>query len=371
MRADSAKSFHDLLAEVIEPGLCSNCSGCVSFCSAMGYGALETGPAGEPRFRNPALCIECGICHLICPETGLLETDTRARLGSQAPMGAVRNLTFARAKAPEVTCMASHGGAVTALLMHLLDTQQIYGAIVSRREGTQQRKAVLARNAKDLLLAAGHYPAVSRGPALLGELYPTLAVRECAGSLAQGWLHKVAFVGLPDQILALRNMETLGIIPSDAIALYVGLFCAGAFNLDISNQRRLEQAGKFNWDNILRFSCAEELKIHLDDGRVVIPPEKLRDRLSLQGCGACTDYSAELADISFGGLGAPDGWTTVVVRTERGQTAFQNACGTVLEERSLSLGQREEARGAIEEISRRKREQAAGKHREQVAVAGV
>ncbi|WP_051183031.1 Coenzyme F420 hydrogenase/dehydrogenase, beta subunit C-terminal domain [Desulfocurvibacter africanus] len=370
MRTNSTKSFHDLMAEVIEPGLCSNCSGCVSFCSAMGYGALETGPEGEPRFRNPALCIECGICHLICPETGLMEADTRARLNSQAPMGAVRNLTFARAKAPEVTCMASHGGAVTALLLHLLDTKQIYGAIVNRREGIH-RKPVLARSAKDLLLSAGHYPAVSNGPALLGELYQTLSVRECAGSLAQGWLHKVAFVGLPDQILALRNMETLGIIPSDAVALYVGLFCDEAYQLGITEQLRLEQAGKFNWENILRFTCAEELKIHLDDGRVVTPPERLRKKLSMKGCSACTDYSAELADISFGGLGAPNGWTTVVVRTERGQKAFQSACGTVLEEPSQSLRQRQEAQRAIEGISRRKRERAAGMRQEQVAVSGV
>lgn len=371
MRTSSAKSFHDLMADVIEPGLCSNCTGCVSFCSAMGYGALETGPEGEPRFKNPALCIECGICHLICPETGLLESDTRARLDSRAPIGAVRSLTFARAKAPEVTIMASHGGALTALLMHLLDTGRIYGAIVSRRDENHQRRPVLAKSAKDILLAAGHYPSVSTGPALLGESYPALSVRECAGSLAQGWLHKIAFVGLPDQILALRNMETLGLIPSDAIALYVGLFCDGAYRLDITGQLRLEQAGKFHWDNILRFTCAEELKIHLDDGRIVTPPEKLRKKLGMRGCGACTDYSAELADISFGGLGAPDGWTTVVVRTERGQTAFQSACGTVLEERGQSLRQREEARKAIEETSRRKREQARGMRREQVAVIGV
>jgi coenzyme F420 hydrogenase subunit beta len=35
------KTFTDLIQEVQEKGLCHHCGGCVSFCTAINYGALE------------------------------------------------------------------------------------------------------------------------------------------------------------------------------------------------------------------------------------------------------------------------------------------------------------------------------------------
>ena len=44
-----------------------------------------------------------------------------------------------------------------------------------------------------------------------------------------------------------------------------------------------------------------------------------------QPCQYCIDYVAELADISVGAVGSPDGWTTVIVRSELGQKLFDSA----------------------------------------------
>jgi coenzyme F420 hydrogenase subunit beta len=41
-------------------------------------------------------------------------------------------------------------------------------------------------------------------------------------------------------------------------------------------------------------------------------------------CLFCRDYSAELADISVGGL-ATEGWTITVIRTNAGNNIFQGA----------------------------------------------
>ena len=49
-------------------------------------------------------------------------------------------------------------------------------------------------------------------------------------------------------------------------------------------------------------------------------------------CRYCGDYSAEFADISFGGIGAQEGWTTAIVRTPLGRAAFADARGTAIEE---------------------------------------
>ncbi|MFB0566962.1 MAG: Coenzyme F420 hydrogenase/dehydrogenase, beta subunit C-terminal domain, partial [Candidatus Bathyarchaeia archaeon] len=43
-----------------------------------------------------------------------------------------------------------------------------------------------------------------------------------------------------------------------------------------------------------------------------------------KSCLPCTDFSAELADISTGGLGL-SGWTLTIIRTEKGRELFEDA----------------------------------------------
>jgi coenzyme F420 hydrogenase subunit beta len=44
-------------------------------------------------------------------------------------------------------------------------------------------------------------------------------------------------------------------------------------------------------------------------------------------CRFCNDYAAEFADISFGGIGAEQGWTTVISRTPLGRAILADARG--------------------------------------------
>jgi coenzyme F420 hydrogenase subunit beta len=49
-------------------------------------------------------------------------------------------------------------------------------------------------------------------------------------------------------------------------------------------------------------------------------------------CYFCPDYSAEYADISFGGIGSEKGWTTVITRTPVGRAILADAKATAIEE---------------------------------------
>ena len=42
-------------------------------------------------------------------------------------------------------------------------------------------------------------------------------------------------------------------------------------------------------------------------------------------CHSCGDFTSEFADLSVGNVGSPDGWSTVIVRTERGEEALMAA----------------------------------------------
>jgi len=55
-----------------------------------------------------------------------------------------------------------------------------------------------------------------------------------------------------------------------------------------------------------------------------IPFNHLNDYMR-SACNACSDFTNIFADISFGGLGSPDKYTTVITRTQKGKEVFTKA----------------------------------------------
>jgi coenzyme F420 hydrogenase subunit beta len=48
---------------------------------------------------------------------------------------------------------------------------------------------------------------------------------------------------------------------------------------------------------------------------------------ALKGCDECADFLGRGADLSVGSVGSMAGWSSVLVRTERGRLALDNARG--------------------------------------------
>ena len=62
------------------------------------------------------------------------------------------------------------------------------------------------------------------------------------------------------------------------------------------------------------------------DGEVAVDePVKDFHGAALKGCDECADFLGRSADLSVGSVGSMDGWTSVLIRTERGRLAFQAA----------------------------------------------
>jgi len=172
----------------------------------------------------------------------------------------------------------------------------------------------------------------------------------------------VAFVGTPCQINSLRRMEALGVVPSGSITLHLGLFCTGNFHFGEEQRQRLMELGQFTWENVRKVNLKEELLIHLVSGEVrSIPLDKL-EFMKRHACQYCDDYAAEFADLSFGGIGAPEGWTTVIVRSPLGRAVMADARGVDLEVGSQTMAN--EALNIVMEWSDRKKKHAAERHGE-------
>ncbi len=327
------KTFSNLIQEVQNAGLCHKCGGCVSFCTAINYASLTLDNEGRPVYSSQDKCIECGICYLICPARGELEKETKNRLAWSESMGRVMDTTVACAAELPIREAGTDGGVVTALLTHLLDTGHIDGAIVSKKVGLFQHRPWLATTREEILEAAGSYFDASRGMVHFGETYSTFTPSVAAFQpLVRKGLRRVAMVGVPCQIQTFRKMETLNIVPSDSIHISLGLFCNGNFRFGEEERKKLEEMGGFKWEQVVKINLRDSLIIRLTDGRMVSLDLDSVDFMKRKACKYCTDYSAEYADLSFGGVGAPFDWTTVLVRTPKGRAVFADAKGPAIHE---------------------------------------
>ena len=83
------------------------------------------------------------------------------------------------------------------------------------------------------------------------------------------------------------------------------------------------------FEDIEKINIKEDLIIKLKDngiGKIThhIPFVRLNDYMR-SACNACEDFTNIYADVSFGGLGSPDEFTTVITRTEKGKRIISKA----------------------------------------------
>ena len=336
------KGFGDLVAEVQDKGICGKCGGCLAFCSAGEFNALRAGDDGTPVMVDESKCLHCGICYLICPQIKVLDHELREKTGWKPPIGPQRKLVSARAHSRKIRRVATDGGVVTALLTYALRKHLIQAAIVSRRVGPFSREPMVVTNAEDLIQAAGSHFDESQHLHKVGERYTTFSpsVREVK-SLGKRDLHRIALVGTPCQIFTIRKMQLLNVLPADSIALTIGLFCMENFSFDAKTRRALERKLPVKLRDIQKLNVKDDIIVTTAKKETFHIPFDVMDQFARPACFACTDFANEYADISCGGIGSPDGYTTTILRTTAGEALYNRA--------------RQD--GAIEELSFRNRDQ--------------
>lgn len=325
------KSFFNLIQEVQKQGKCHHCGGCVTFCSAINYSALKFDETGKPCYTDIEKCIECGICYMVCPEVSELDKEIKKRAQWSVPAGRIIGTSVARAKDPIVQERGTDGGVVTAILLHLLETGRINGAIVSKNTKTG-RVPCLATSKEEILDSAGTHFEVSPGMANFADEYSTFSPSiKALKEMRKEGVEKIAFVGTPCQINTIRKMEALGIVPADSIEFCLGLFCAGHFIFHDKEFHQIEKKYGFKYRDIESLNIKTDFILNLESGEQIIIPLEQLDIVKRTACNLCNDFSAEYADIAFGGLGAEKGFTTIVTRTPLGRAVLAEALEKVLD----------------------------------------
>jgi coenzyme F420 hydrogenase subunit beta len=339
--------FWELEAGVIFADRCIRCGTCVAVCPSNSIGVDEDSEL--PILVK--MCTGCSLCWDFCPRGGLryealwppstLEAgaeevpvveradaaDIYWKLSGGPPaegLGAVVSQYAVRAGArPEG---AQDGGVVTALLLALLAGGDIDGAVVSKpsTDPDEQWKgiATIATTAKEIQAASGSF------------YNQTMALAELDVSRYQLPPNpRLAVVGTPCEIQGIRAMQArrwpTGAHRVDAVVLTIALLCTKSFDYEALMLRELRDKRGLDLDRVSKVDVIHgRMIVEYRDGHVAVDePVKDFHGAALKGCDECADFLGRSADLSIGSVGTMAGWSSLLVRTEAGRSAFERARG--------------------------------------------
>ncbi|HEC77491.1 MAG TPA: hypothetical protein ENI33_09620 [Thermoplasmatales archaeon] len=316
-------SFSDLKRDVVEKDLCTLCGACTSFCRENKLHAIDM-KSGVPDYVNEENCLKCGICYMICPVTKEMDEKLKEFYGEG--IGKILDVYSARSTDKNVLSVCCDGGVATSLLNYLLDIHYVDGVISVKKMKGGRSMPILASSYHELLACAGSSLATVPN---LNEMrhYSTYeSILPEMRELVYGGVEKVAVTGTPCQIKAIRKMQIYNILPSGSIKFTVGLFCIENFSFNVITLSKFERIVGERIGDIEKVNIKENMMVKFKDGsKKEISLEKLEE-VARKACIKCQiPFSNIYADISLGGLGSEDGYTTVIIRNEKSRELFEEA----------------------------------------------
>lgn len=278
---------------------CILCGLCVRVCKELvGVSAINFARRGverevtSPYHRFSDDCMGCGSCALVCP-TGSKRIRTYT-YATMAPLKGTRDDIFGvHSDIYSAKTAKGQDGLVKDLLVSGFKNGLFDTAVFVQRKDGYTAQAVIADNTEAIINAK---------PAryLRVKIISTLLDAIDSGK------RKIAFVGLPCQVRAVRKIQqTLQQEMPDLDITSIGLFCGQSYN-SAKLKAEIKQLTGVDIDQ------EEDAKV-IDDNI-----DKLNSAID-EGCTYCNDFPAMFADLAVGEAGSEEGYSTVVVRTEKGQ----------------------------------------------------
>jgi len=305
-------SFEESLEKVVSTEKCMGCAACVTVCPLGCLDYLEE----KPKLVNK--CTACGICAKICPRYDFswpaIEKFVFGRKRKpEEDFGIYRRIVAAQARDKNILQACQDGGAVTALLTFALENELVDGAIVSGVSEDRPFCPVprLATTPQEVLECAGTRYSYSPN---------FLAFREGIKQKKKS----LAFVGTPCKIHSLRKIEMVPLKKyANPLRLTIGLMCTESFTYEGLMEKHIQKELGINLHDISKINIKGKILVTTKSGETKTISLADAKKYTRKSCLPCTDFSAEIADISAGGLGL-NGWTFIVIRTEKGEELFES-----------------------------------------------
>jgi coenzyme F420 hydrogenase subunit beta len=223
----------------------------------------------------------------------------------------------ARSTDREILKKSQDGGIATTLMVYALEQGIIDGAIVAGKgDRPWEPKPFVAMSREDILKARG----------TIYNISPQISwLKEATRSYG---LDRVGVTGVCCQMQAVRKAQLYPMNMRDVpekIGLAIGLFCMENFSYK-SMQTIVEDHAAQSLGSVKKMEITKgKFWVYTDRGNVATVPLKDTHKYEQPGCHVCLDYVSNLGDISTGSVGSPEGWSTVFIRTRKGNEVWSRA----------------------------------------------
>lgn len=306
---------------------CILCGLCTRVCEErIGVYAINFANRGTerevtaPYNRFSDDCIGCGACAIVCPTNSqriqiytyptlpedIEKIEQQFLKGTKNEHFGVYNDVFAA----KSSISGQDGGVATALLISGMQRGLFDSAIVVQKTDGYNSEAIIAENVDDIMKAKG-------------TKYLRVKMMSKLGELINKGKKKIAIVGTACEVRAARKIQKILLkeFPDIEITL-IGLFCFEAFDYEKLKEETKKLLG-------VDLDKAEKTQIHKGkyivqfDGKEYSCKVKELHNAIENGCAYCDDFTAKLADISVGSVGSPEGYSTVIVRSDAGKKLLE------------------------------------------------
>jgi coenzyme F420 hydrogenase subunit beta len=317
------------LQKVINGGLCNRCGTCVG----LSGGKIVFGNKEErylPQINESPDAETMQTILKVCSGKAFDFPANRKHLfGEETPShiytGAYREISIGFCTDPAIRLNAASGGIITSMLVYLLRTGEIDGAVVlgMSKEKPWLTEPYIASTEAEILESAQSKYIISS----VNEVLPQIG--EFKG--------KLAYVGLPGQVQSIRALQRMDHPWVRNIKYVFGPFYGNTLHFS-SVRSFMRSYGEHDYTQIqkLYFRHGEwpgNMRVELASGRVLqlkkfhanylIPFHIVKNSL------ICTDLTNEFTDVSGGDAWAPryeergKGFSMVIARSAKGEALLQ------------------------------------------------
>lgn len=320
MKSESV--FDRLETEVVKPGLCSHCGTCAGISNGV-IKMFDTKYGPNPKLFDNAKQLEEDV-YYACPGKGLNYPELNNYVFGKLPdnwlVGNYKSFNIGFSLNEEIRRQGASGGIITQCLIFLLKNKLIDGAItlMSGKPKPYLAEPIIATTESEILRCSQ-------------SVYAPIPVNTILENVTN-FKGKLAYVGLPDQVAAIRHLQKNNNQAANKIKYIIGPYVGINMYID-AIESFIRANGVKSLDEIkeLKFRDGEwpgYLKIKTKKGKILKAVKFYYNYLLpfyiTKNSLVSTDFTNELTDISVGDAWSPKyekegkGFSVVVSRTENG-----------------------------------------------------